>query len=97
MFVSGTDIASGVAFSYTYANSSETFTSVPELGDANGDGEFDNFDIASFVLALTDPVAYQAMNPDVDPDVVLDMNGDGGFDNFDIAGFVAALTGGGTK
>lgn len=64
------------------------------LGDANGDGVFNNSDIASFVLALTDSVAYQAMFPDVDPEVVLDMNSDGGFDNADIAGFVAALTGG---
>ncbi len=67
------------------------------LGDANDNGVLNNGDIASFVLALTNPVAYQAMFPDVDPDVVLDMNGDGGFDNGDIASFVAALTGGGTK
>ena len=63
------------------------------LGDANVDGVLSNLDIAPFVLALTNPVAYQAMFPDVDPNVVLDMNGDGGFDNADIAGFVAALTG----
>jgi hypothetical protein len=67
------------------------------LGDANGDGEFNNLDIASFVLALTNPVAYQAMFPDVDTDCVLDMNGDGIFSNLDIASFVAALTGGGGK
>lgn len=66
-------------------------------GDANGDGFFDNLDIASFVLALTNPVAFQTMFPDVDSEVVLDMNGDGSFDNLDIAGFVAALTSGGTK
>ena len=47
------------------------------LGDANGDGVFNNLDIAAFVLALTNPAAYPAMFPDVDPDVVLDMNGDG--------------------
>ena len=63
------------------------------LGDANDNGVFNNKGIASFVLALTNPVAYQAMFPDVDPDVVLDMNGDEVFDNLDIAGFVAALTG----
>lgn len=67
------------------------------LGDANNDGGFDNLDISSFVQALTDPAAYAAAYPDVDPDVVLDMNGDGVFNNQDIAGFVAALTGGGTK
>ena len=64
------------------------------LGDADGDGIFNNQDIASFVLALTNPVAYQTMFPDIDPDVVLDMNGDGEFNNTDISGFVAALTGG---
>lgn len=67
------------------------------LGDANDDGVFNNSDIASFVLALTNLVAYQAMFPGVDPDVVLDMNDDGSFDNFDIAAFVAALTGDGKK
>jgi hypothetical protein len=67
------------------------------LGDANGDGVFNNLDIAAFVLALINPIAYQAMFPDVDPDLVLDMNGDGVFNNLDIAGFVAALTGGGKK
>ncbi len=30
LFISGTDIASGEVFSYTYANSTETFMSVPE-------------------------------------------------------------------
>ncbi len=66
------------------------------LGDANDDGVFDNFDITWFVLALTNPTAYQKMFSDVDPDIVLDMNGDGEFNNLDIADFVAALTGGGT-
>ncbi len=63
------------------------------LGDANDDGMLSNRDIASFVLALTNPVAYQTMFPDVDPDIVLDMNQDGVFDNLDIPGFVAELTG----
>ena len=63
------------------------------LGDANDDGVLSNLDIAAFVLALTNPVAYQAMYPDVDTDIVLDMNGDGVFDNLDIADFVDALVG----
>lgn len=63
------------------------------LGDADDDGVLTNLDIAPFVLALTNSVAYQAMFPDVDPDVALDMNGDGVFDNLDIVGFVTALTG----
>ncbi len=62
-------------------------------GDANGDGVLSNLDIASFVLALTNPAAFQAAFPGVDSDVVLDMNQDEVFDNLDIAGFVAALTG----
>ncbi len=71
---------------------------IPTLvGDANGDGIFDNLDIASFVMALTNLPAYQAMHPGVNPDLVLDINDDGVFDNLDIAGFVALLTGGGTK
>jgi hypothetical protein len=37
LFVSGTDIASGQAFSYTYGNSVETFTPVLE-GDLDADG-----------------------------------------------------------
>ena len=63
------------------------------LGDANFDGVLSNFDISWFVVALTNRVTYQAMFPDVDPDVSLDMNGDGIFDNLDISGFVAALAG----
>jgi hypothetical protein len=74
-----------------------TLRSAAVLGDANGDGDLTNQDIASFVLALINPVAYQTMFPDADADVVLDMNGDGVFSNLDIADFVAALTGGGTK
>ena len=72
-------------------------SNIVTLGDANGDGVFNNLDIASFVLALTNPVAYQVMFPDADPDVALDMNQDEVFDNLDIASFVAALTGGATK
>ncbi len=64
------------------------------LGDANGNGVFNNGDIAAFVMALTNVIAYQAMYPNVDPDEVLDINGDGFFDNGDIASFVATLTGG---
>lgn len=63
------------------------------LGDANDDGVFNNQDIASFVLALTDGKTYGMMFPNVDTDFVLDMNCDGIFDNTDIAAFVEALTG----
>ena len=88
----------GVDLFITYAggdgNDVVLFTTIQILlGDANGDGFFNNLDIAAFVLALTNPVAYQMMFSGVDPDEVLDMNGDEVFDNLDIAGFVAALTG----
>ena len=64
------------------------------LGDANNSGEFNNLDIAAFVLALTDAKLYAVLFPDVNPDEQLDMDGNGVFDNLDIADFVAALTGG---
>ena len=81
---------------YTGGDGNDVVLTTPSsivLGDANDDGVFSNLDIAAFVLALTNPIAYQAMHSEVDPDVVLDMNGDGGFDNLDIASFVLALTG----
>jgi hypothetical protein len=64
------------------------------LGDANGDGNFDFGDIEAFFLALTDPVAYAAAFPNVNPDVVLDFDGDCTASFGDIEGFFAALTGG---
>ena len=88
LFGSGVSAASNTLFRVT-------LKPVTVLGDADGNGQFNNLDIASFVLALTNPAAYQAMHPDVEPIVVLDMNGDGAFDNRDIAGFVAALVSGG--
>lgn len=63
------------------------------LGDANGDGLFNNADIEAFVLALLDRAAYEAAYPDVNPDVVLDFSGNGSFGNEDIEGFVDALLG----
>ena len=71
------------------AMSSMSFTVI--LGDANGDGAVDNFDIIAFGLALFDPTMYASMYPGVDPDVVLDMNGDGSFNNLDTSGFGEAL------
>ena len=65
------------------------------LGDMNGDGEFDNFDIQAFELALADPEEFALQHPDVtNVELRGDMNGDGDFDNFDIGAFEAALTGG---
>ena len=61
------------------------------LGDMNGDGEVDNFDIAGFALALFNRPAYNLMFPGIDPDQVGDFTGDGVLSNFDIAGFADVL------
>ena len=62
------------------------------LGDLNCDGTVDGFDIQPFVLALTDPAAYQSAYPDCDW-LLADINGDGSVDGFDIQPFVQLLTG----
>ncbi len=63
------------------------------LGDMNCDGVVSVSDINAFVLALTDPAAYQAQFPDCDIQNG-DMNGDGVVSVGDINGFVSAVTGG---
>ena len=69
---------------------------VPEaflIGDLDGNGQVDNFDIQPFELALTDPVAYAAEHPAVvDFRERGDLDGDGDFDNFDIQPFEDLLT-----
>lgn len=60
-------------------------------GDLNCDGVVDNEDIDPFVLAITDPLAYQAAWPNCDL-LNGDINGDGLVDNEDIDPFVALLT-----
>jgi hypothetical protein len=64
------------------------------VGDMNGDGAVNNFDIDPFVLALTDQAAFSALYPGVDPLLWGDINGDGALNNFDIDPFVALITGG---
>jgi len=61
------------------------------LGDMNGDGELDKFDVDEFVLALIDPVGYAEQYPDLDPMQRGDINGDGVFDKRDVEGFVDLL------
>jgi endonuclease I len=63
------------------------------LGDMNGDGLFNNADIAAFVQALINPSAYASTYPNLDPNVIGDFNNDGNFSNADIPGFVSALLG----
>ena len=63
------------------------------LGDMNGDGVLDNFDIAAFELALSDPAAYLTTYPNLtDYQARGDINNDGTFDNFDMGAFEALLT-----
>ena len=61
------------------------------LGDMNGSGEVNNFDIAAFALALFNRPSYNMMFPEIDADEVGDFTGDGLMNNFDIAGFAGLL------
>ncbi|MEX0886746.1 MAG: PEP-CTERM sorting domain-containing protein [Phycisphaeraceae bacterium] len=65
-------------------------------GDMNLDGVVDAVDVAPFVLALTDPSAYEA-EYGVEPASAGDINGDGAFDAVDVAPFVQLLVGGGSQ
>ncbi|MGD8452890.1 MAG: DUF1028 domain-containing protein [Phycisphaerae bacterium] len=63
------------------------------FGDVNCDGRVNNFDIRSFVQAMTDPEAYAVDHPDCN--VMLgDCNGDGAVNQLDIHGFVHLLLAG---
>ena len=62
------------------------------VGDMNGDGVIDFLDISPFIVALSDPAAYQA-SFNLDADVSGDTNGDGVFDFLDISGFIVLLSG----
>ena len=70
---------------------------LPEVGDLNCDCAVDNFDIDSFVMALTSASHqppfddYYALYPDCNG-MLADCNGDGSVNNFDIDYFVDLLT-----
>jgi hypothetical protein len=67
----------------------ETF----DLGDMDGNGQVDNFDIGPFELALTNTSAYIQDHPAVtDWHERGDLDGSGAFDNFDIGPFEQLLT-----
>jgi subtilisin family serine protease len=68
-------------------------TCVFGLGDLDCDGDVDFDDINPFVLALTDPVAYQAAYPNCNY-LNADCDQDGDVDFDDINSFVALLGGG---
>ncbi|MGD8454609.1 MAG: hypothetical protein PVJ57_22580 [Phycisphaerae bacterium] len=59
-------------------------------GDMNCDGGVDNFDIAPFALALTDPTGYALAYPGCGI-ANGDINGDGALNNFDVGPFVSLL------
>ena len=61
------------------------------LGDMNGDGVVNAFDIDAFLLALLDRDQYFARFPEIDPDVTGDINGDEVLNAFDIQPFVELL------
>jgi len=63
----------------------------PHPGDLNCDGLVNNGDIPAFVLAMTDPAAYQQKFPGCDR-LRADVNGDGIVNNADIPLFVELLT-----
>ncbi|MCG3129067.1 MAG: hypothetical protein CHACPFDD_03976 [Phycisphaerae bacterium] len=75
--------------------SGETFSSDIRFmrrlfGDMNCDSSRDGFDVAPFVLALSDSVAYEAAYPDCDI-ALADINRDGSVDGFDVEPFVNLL------
>ena len=66
----------------------------PEVlkGDFNMDGRLSGLDIDPFILALTDPEAYEEKFGK-DPSLVGDLNGDLGLTGLDIQNFINLLTG----
>lgn len=65
------------------------------LGDMDGNGKVDAFDVDDFELALSDKAAFIAAHPGLDPDRIGDMDASGVLDAFDVGGFEALLAGGG--
>ncbi|MEX0885262.1 MAG: PEP-CTERM sorting domain-containing protein [Phycisphaeraceae bacterium] len=80
-------------WSVHYADSTVALTFGHLLGDMNLDGVVDAVDVTPFVLALTDPQAYEVQY-DIEPTVVGDVNGDGVLDAVDVGPFVQLLVGG---
>ena len=62
-------------------------------GDANSDGVVNLLDVSDFILALSDPDAYEAIYPNSLPQYVNDFNYDGQLNLLDVNGFVNALAG----
>ena len=65
------------------------------LGDMDGNGVFDAFDVDDFEQALADKQAYIDSHPGIDSDLRGDFDGFGGLDSFDVDNFEVALAGAG--
>jgi hypothetical protein len=63
------------------------------IGDADGDGAVNAFDIDAFVLALTDAAAYASEYGESAAACRCDVNCDGSVNSFDIDPFVMVLVG----
>lgn len=61
------------------------------LGDMNGDGALDKFDVDEFLVALINPEVYAERHPDLNRVRRGDINGDGSFDRRDVEDFVDLL------
>jgi hypothetical protein len=69
----------------------DEFTGIAYVcGDLNCDGVRDGYDVSAFVLALVNPVGYEAAYPDCNI-LNADCNGDGSLNALDIDPFVSAL------
>ncbi len=80
-------------YTVAYNPTNVVLTVAYTLGDMDCDGDVDFDDINPFVLALSDPVAYQQQYPSCNL-LNADCDGDGDVDFDDINPFVAILSGG---
>lgn len=89
----------GVVFGTTsQGQGAQAFVVVPPpppglLGDMNCDGVVNGLDSAEFIVAITNPTAWQESHPDCDLSNG-DMNGDGAVDMLDLEAFLQAVLNG---
>lgn len=82
----------GIGFYTTsYADNRVTITVVYPPADMNCDAAVNVFDVATFIMALLDPAAYQTQYPACNL-MNADMNGDGCLNGADIQPFVRVVT-----
>ncbi len=98
-FAFNPDATEQLLFTYQSPGSEMNFTGQvvfdpTVLGDMDGSGVLDAFDVAPFEMALADPALYLAAYPGLDPVARGDLNGDGALDAFDVSAFESTLAGG---